>query len=236
MKLPRLVLLLALIAAILLLIAGPGSRMAWWDFRTGFALMKWATFAGLAAAAIALIALLVPRMRRAGARLLVPALLIGLGVAYLPFQGMVTAKAVPPIHDITTDTAQPPAFVAILPLRKDASNPSDYAGAEVADQQKAAYPDLQPLRLDENPQAAFDRAAEAAKAMGWEIVATDAASGRIEATDTTFWFGFKDDVVVRVAADGTGSVVDVRSVSRVGQSDVGKNASRIRAYLEKLGG
>ena len=236
MKLSRLVLPLALIAAALLLIAGPGSRVGWWDFRAGFDLMKWASFAGVTAAVLALIALLVPRLRRAGAGMLVLALAIGLGVAYVPWQGMRTAKSVPPIHDITTDTAQPPAFVAILPLRKDASNPSDDPGAEVADQQRAAYPELQPLRLDDNPQTAFDRAVKAAEAMGWEMVAADAASGRIEATDTTFWFGFKDDVVVRVAPDGAGSVVDVRSVSRVGQSDVGKNASRIRAYLKQLGG
>ncbi|MEX2241047.1 MAG: DUF1499 domain-containing protein [Burkholderiales bacterium] len=71
--------------------------------------------------------------------------------------------------------------------------------------------------------------------MGWEIVATDAAAGRIEATDTTFWFGFKDDVVIRVEGDGAGSRVDVRSVSRVGVGDVGANAKRIRAYLRALG-
>jgi uncharacterized protein (DUF1499 family) len=71
--------------------------------------------------------------------------------------------------------------------------------------------------------------------MGWEIVAADAAAGRIEATDTTFWFGFKDDVVIRVEADGAGSRIDVRSVSRVGVGDVGANARRIRAYLRALG-
>ena len=68
--------------------------------------------------------------------------------------------------------------------------------------------------------------------MGWEIVASDPAAGRIEATDTTFWFGFKDDVVVRVAAAPDGSRVDVRSLSRVGLSDVGTNAARIRKYLD----
>ena len=70
--------------------------------------------------------------------------------------------------------------------------------------------------------------------MGWEIVASDPAQGRIEATATTFWFGFKDDIVVRLAAEGTGSRVDVRSLSRIGSSDVGANAQRIRAYLEKV--
>jgi uncharacterized protein (DUF1499 family) len=70
--------------------------------------------------------------------------------------------------------------------------------------------------------------------MGWEIVAADPATGRIEATATTFWYGFKDDVVVRVGAGNGGSVIDVRSKSRVGRSDLGANASRIRTYLEAL--
>ena len=81
---------------------------------------------------------------------------------------------------------------------------------------------------------AFDRALAAARAMGLEIVANSPAEGRIEATATTFWFGFKDDVVVRIVPDRQGSRVDVRSVSRVGRSDVGTNARRIRAYLQKL--
>jgi uncharacterized protein (DUF1499 family) len=70
--------------------------------------------------------------------------------------------------------------------------------------------------------------------MGWEIAAADAPSGRIEATAKTPWFGFRDDVVIRVASVGAGSRIDVRSVSRVGRGDLGTNAKRIRAYLEKL--
>ena len=70
--------------------------------------------------------------------------------------------------------------------------------------------------------------------MGWDLVASDPASGRIEATDTTFWFGFKDDIVIRVAAAPGGSRVDIRSLSRVGVSDVGTNAARIRKYLTAL--
>jgi uncharacterized protein (DUF1499 family) len=70
--------------------------------------------------------------------------------------------------------------------------------------------------------------------MGWQIVDANASEGRIEATDTTFWFGFKDDIVIRVAATSGGSRIDVRSVSRVGRSDVGTNAKRIRCYLKRL--
>ena len=120
-------------------------------------------------------------------------------------------------------------------MRAGAPNTATYGGAELARTQSGAYPDLGPHRIDAAPARAFERALQAARAMGWEIVAADAAAGRIEATDTTFWFGFKDDVVVRVEADGSGSRVDVRSVSRVGASDVGTNAKRIRAYLRALG-
>lgn len=227
--------LLSLFAAALLLVAGPGTRLGWWDFRSGFVLMRWAAFGGLAAAALAALMLALPRTRRAGAAPLLLALVIGLAVALVPWSGLRQARAVPPIHDITTDTTRPPAFVAVLPLRADAPNPAVYGGTEVAQAQVDAYPDLRPHRMAVAPAQAFDRALRAARAMGWEIVAADAAAGRIEATDTTFWFGFKDDVVVRVEADGSGSRVDVRSVSRVGGSDVGTNAKRIRAYLRALG-
>lgn len=234
MKPARFALLLSLLAALLLLAAGPGTRMELWEFRAGFALMRWAALIGLAGAALALVMLLLPRTRRNWRGGLLVALVLGLGVAFVPLNGMRQARAVPPIHDITTDTRRPPEFVAILPLRIDAPNPATYGGPEVAQAQLAAYPDLRTHRIDEAPAQAFERALQTARTMGWDIVAADPAAGRIEATDTTFWFGFKDDVVIRVEADGSGSRIDVRSVSRVGKSDVGTNARRIRAYLQAL--
>ena len=129
----------------------------------------------------------------------------------------------------------PPAFVAVLPLRADAPNPPDY-DPEIASEQREAYPDLGPIILNDPPAATFERALGAVEALGWELVADDAAAGRIEATDTTFWYGFKDDVVVRIRPDGSGSRVDVRSKSRVGRGDVGANAARIRTFRERLTG
>ena len=228
-------LLLSVLAALLLLVAGPGTRVALWDYGTGFQLMRWAGFAGLAAAGLAAVLLLLPRTRRGGPAWLVVALALGLSTAFVPWNALRQARALPPIHDITTDTQRPPEFVAILPLRAAAPNPAAYGGPEVAQAQAGAYPDLRTRRMDAAPAEAFKRALQAARDMGWEIVAADAAAGRIEATDTTFWFGFKDDVVIRVEADGAGSRVDVRSVSRVGVGDVGANARRIRAYLRALG-
>ena len=114
------------------------------------------------------------------------------------------------------------------PTRRNTADP------EIAAQQRQAYPDVVPLVLESPADVAFGRALEAARGMGWEIVAADSSAGRIEATATTAWFGFKDDVVVRVTPEDGRSRVDVRSVSRVGMSDVGTNAARIRAYLARL--
>lgn len=146
------------------------------------------------------------------------------------------ARGTPPIHDVTTDTEDPPQFVAVLPARAGAANPVEYGGRDVAEQQRRSYPSVVPLHLGLPPAAAFDRALMTAREMGWDIVAADAAAGRIEATDTTLVFGFKDDVVVRIRPDGAGSRIDVRSLSRVGRGDMGTNAKRITAYLSRLDG
>ena len=126
----------------------------------------------------------------------------------------------------------PPKFVAIAPMRVGLENGTDYT-TDPAEQAKG-YPDIAPLVTEAAPADLFARAEATARAMGWEIVAADAAEGRIEATETTAWFGFKDDVVIRVVAEGTGSRLDIRSMSRIGKSDLGKNAERIRAFLAKV--
>ena len=228
-------LLLAMVASLLLLSSGPGTRLDLWEFGTGFKLLGAAAIVGLVASAVALVMLLIPRIRRRGMAGLVVALVVGLAVAFVPWSGMQRARSVPPIHDISTDTNRPPEFVAILPLRAEAPNPAVYGGPELAAAQIGAYPDLKTHRIATAPAQAFERALQVAQGLGWDIVSADAAAGRIEATDTTFWFGFKDDVVIRIEPDAAGSRVDVRSVSRVGMSDVGANAARIRAFLKALG-
>jgi uncharacterized protein (DUF1499 family) len=222
--------LLGLIAAVLVLAAGPGTRFGLWGFRGGFGLLRWGAYIGLAAAAVALL-LLIVRPKPGGVVPLVVGLLLGLGAAYVPWHWMQQARRVPPIHDITTDLDRPPKFVAVLPLRAGAPNPASYGGSEVADAQRRSYPDIKPLLLSVPAGAAYNRALASARGMGWDLVASDSTAGRIEATATTPWFGFKDDVVVRVRPEGSGSRIDVRSVSRVGKSDLGMNAKRIRSYL-----
>jgi uncharacterized protein (DUF1499 family) len=137
------------------------------------------------------------------------------------------------IHDITTDTENPPEFASILPLRKDASNPAEYGGPEIAAKQHAAYPDIRPLAVGISPSRAYEAALAAARRMNWQIVEGSPSERRIEAVATTRWFGFKDDIVIRIspAANG-GSILDIRSLSRVGLSDLGTNARRIRTFLK----
>lgn len=234
MRLRTLALLVSILAIALLVLAGPGTRAGLWTFRSGFQMLRWAAYAGMAGAVLSIAALALPASRRAGVVLPVIALALAAIAVLLPWSFAQRARHVPPIHDITTDLTDPPSFVAVLPLRAHAPNPVTYGGDSVAALQRAAYPDIHPLHLDVPPSSAFARALAAARAMGWAIVAADSAAGRIEATATTRWFGFKDDVVVRVRPDAGGSRVDVRSVSRVGVGDVGTNASRIRAYLARL--
>jgi len=228
--------LLALLAGLVLCLAGTGYRLQWWELRPAFTILRWAAYGGLVAAVLSLLGMILARPGgpRRGFPLALVGLVVGLVVVGIPWRWWRKAQQVPPIHDITTDTETPPAFVAIRPQRADAPNPADYAGPELAAQQRAGYPELGPLTLQASPQQAFERALAAARDMGWEVVAAEPAGGRIEATATTFWFGFKDDVVVRISPTDDGSRIDVRSVSRVGRSDVGTNAKRIKAYLERI--
>lgn len=154
-------------------------------------------------------------------------------VSLFPLAALISGGGAPPIHDITTDTDNPPAFMAAVEF--NAPGRTDYDGEAIAEQQRTAYPDIGPVTLPLDTAAAFELALATVDEMGWELLGSDAAAGRIEATDRTFWFGFADDVVIRITdARGGGSRVDVRSQSRVGGGDLGANASRVREFLASL--
>lgn len=233
-RVARLSLFLVLAAVVLLIVAGPGHRF-------GIVPVKAAVYTSAGAGLIALIAGLTGIVALIGAlatrrpEAILTALIgttAGAVVGLHMLSWVQTARSVPPIHDITTDTSDPPEFVAVAPLRADAPNPAAYDGPDVAEAQKEAYPDIRTAVFRNADAAAVMRAArEAAAQAGWEIVAFSEADGRLEATDTTFWFGYKDDVVVRVRATADGAELDVRSKSRVGLSDLGTNAARIRTFI-----
>lgn len=240
MRTLSLIVSVALALAIISLVAAAGSgfghRLQLWDYMTGFRILGVAVIGAAVAALLALAGIFLAwRSGHApGLYTGVVALALGLIVAIPPLAWMRTARQLPYIHDITTDTGNPPAFEAVLPERAGAPNTAEHGGPKIAEQQRRAYPDIEPLRLATSPRRAFDAALATARELGWRIVAADAQSGRIEASDRTFWYGFIDDVVVRVTPAEGGARVDVRSVSRVGKSDVGTNARRIRSFLSEL--
>jgi uncharacterized protein (DUF1499 family) len=217
------------------LLAGPGYRLGAWPLGTGLQIIRGSATVALIATAAAIIALLLTPGNGVGRARWVALAALGLGliVAAPPLYLYWQATHLPRIHDISTDTDDPPRFVAVLPLRGAAANPTDDR-ADLAARQKAAYPDIAPVFLEVPPAAALQLAERTARSMGWAIVAVAPEALRLEATATTRMFGFKDDVVVRIAAHDRGSRVDVRSVSRIGLSDLGTNAERIRAFARKL--
>jgi hypothetical protein len=231
---PRLLVALACAVALAIVMSGYGVRLGWWDYRVGFRILGIAPYAALAIGAVALVALVVPFRGAQNGRALAVAFVVGAVMGIAPLAWARILSEGPPINDITTDTADPPQFEAVVPLRGQSTVSVAYPGEATAAQQRSGYPDLHAAVVAAAPAAALDAALAAARRMGWQIVASDARAGRIEATDTTPWFGFKDDIVVRVRPDGQGSRIDVRSLSRVGRGDLGVNARRIRRYVAKL--
>ncbi len=242
---PMLALLLGAAALLLVAAPGPGYRFGVMQLATVFEMLKYGAFAGLGAMGLAIIAML---MRFAGVSMswtqIIVAAVLGAAAFYFVFSFRQEASAVPPIHDITTDTVNPPAFVAVAALRGEGDHPVSYDGADpepgdtgrtISEAQLAAYPDLLPSYFNYPPNMIHSFAEEEVEAQGWDMVASNEDAGIIEATDQTFWYGFSDDIVIRIARGDDDRVrVDVRSKSRVGISDVGANAARIEAYLSGL--
>jgi uncharacterized protein (DUF1499 family) len=235
-RLARYSLVFAILCALAAIVSGLGYRWGWWSLGWGFGTLRWAAYGATVATALAVAGAVVSRRNRKGRDFAsaIVALLVGAATFGLPGLMLIRAEQLPSIHDITTDTTDPPKFVAVLPLGANARNSTNYGGAKIAAQQRAAYPEIAPFDSNVPPDKAFARALTVARAMGWDIVAAVPADGRIEATDTTFLFGFKDDIVIRVTPTPQGSRTDVRSESRIGGSDVGTNARRIASFLNRL--
>lgn len=229
----------AITSALTAALAGFGHKLNWWHFSVGFTVLGGAALGALLSMVLSLAGVFRTwaATGRKGFRQALLGLAISVVVVAIPLYWLWLARSVPPIHDITTDTKNPPVFSTLLPLRAEAPNPSRYGGPRIATQQQEAYPDIKPLHLPLSPERVLDEAVAVAQSLGWKVIgvrANEDGARFIEATDTTFWFGFVDDIVIRITSFKGGSKVDVRSVSRVGRSDVGANARRIGAFLGAL--
>ncbi len=159
--------------------------------------------------------------------------LLGAAILALIAGAAGSGRGVPAINDITTNPDDPPVFAHAGQLPgnegRDLSYPSDFAA-----KQRAGYPDLAPIRVELSPPDALYQCLRAAEFLGWQVTHDNQEGGTLEATETSRIFRFVDDISVRVRPDGTGSVIDVRSKSRVGRGDLGANAKRIEAFRKKL--
>ena len=235
---PEKIIALAVLAAVTALVltagAGPGYRLGIVELGDAFTALRYGTVAAFVAAAAGLAGLLAAaRQRRFVPGLLATGMIvIGLGLSVVPILHWQQARHAPPIHDITTDTGNPPAFRALAGAREEAPNAVDYPGESTARQQREAYPDIRPTYFDADLAAVRDAAEATVLGFGWDVASVE--ESHIEATATTIWFGFQDDVVVRLREESDQVRVDVRSASRLGRGDAGANAGRIRAFLDAL--
>ncbi|SER51504.1 Protein of unknown function [Nitrosomonas sp. Nm51] len=229
----------ACISATLAALAVLGFRFGIMNYQVAVVIIIGAAALGVIAVLSAIVSILAiitaVETKVTGAPMAITGLILGLAVVTPVFQTIQAGYKVPRIHDITTDLQNPPAFTAIAAIRTTDHNPLDRkTPARLAELQQAGYPGLGPILIDKDPARVFENAVSLVEERGWEIVAATAGKGIIEATATTRIMGFKDDVVIRISAKEGQSIVDMRSASRIGISDMGTNAARIRLFLNDL--
>ena len=232
--------------------AALGSKFGLWSWKVGLGKMisSWGPsvfLTGLVIGLLAFVAALIKPRKGGGFILAMIAITIPAAGMYKATSIRAMAGALPAIHDITTDTQDVPVFGTKIMSERAALgrvNSADYIGKTDNREKEAVsvlqardYPDIRPILSVDAPALAFEKSLDAVKALGWAVVDERRADGIIEATDTTFWFGFQDDIVIRIRpSEGGGSVIDMRSLSRVGGSDLGKNAQRIRDFRSRVAG
>lgn len=225
---------LAILAILGFPISVLGFRLDLFPFGTSFELIKYTLYLSVS---VFFIGMVLSFIKRADIELAKSARTLAL-IALIPAIGLgtqiFTAQSVPGIHNISTDVTNPPAFDKVVSLRTEGHNPLEYDIAELATIQVEAYPNVKTLMTDLSPADAHSRAKEVIESMGLALVNSDASKGVIEATETTTIWGFKDDIVVRITEKDDKTAVDLRSVSRIGRSDLGANAKRIEKFLAKF--
>jgi hypothetical protein len=229
------------------LVASFGTRLGFWGAGFGLGtLFPWCIYAGFFAFALGLVWMLSAMIANdsSGARYGLIGLIGAVLVLATPVYDYTSNLGLPPIHDISSDTERAPVFVALLTRRDNATNSPDYDGPKklsfmgkvstVSALQHKYYGEIHSISLLMSPEKLFKRAVTGAYGMGWNVIAVVPDEGRIEATDTTFFFGFTDDIVIRVKPAGMGAKLDIRSKARIGDDDEGRNAARVKAYIKRV--
>lgn len=237
-KIVKILFVLSIAAALVFLLSGYGYQWEIWSMGTAFTLLTNSAFASIGLIILNLIALIL--VYKSGYRKGYSRILVGLVLVCIVFgiarYWQVQAQSYPPIHDITTNLDDPPEFNMLVDIREaaNAPNPPEYAGEETSRTQREAYPDLGSLYFSASFSNVFNSVVELVESRGWELVNADRENGIIEATETLPWFGFSDDVVIRIVTIDNEIRVDMRSKSRIGRGDLGVNANRIRDFLSDL--
>lgn len=245
-----------LLAALIGAAAVAGTRLGGWSYARGFQVMIPATAAAALGALLGAVWIVMALRRNdsKGFRLGMIGLIGSVLILFPPVSHFWRLQTLPPLHDITTDPEHPPAFAALLPLRKGATNSTAYDSSKlirfagrnqtILYMQHKYYPAIAKPMVGIRPDKArgtptaqyFWHAFETVKKMGWHIVAYDAKALRIEATDTSIWFGRHFDIVIRIKPAGAmGARLDIRSENRNGRADAGANAARIKAFMQTFG-
>lgn len=229
MNLPSITHKIAITSFILLALGAIGVRFHWYGYQAG--LMMFSLAGLLSFISISASAFFTRRTQNAaGQRQLSHAALIALPAIIFFSLALFSGAGAPLIHDISTDTENPPAFIAAKLQRRADDNSLAYA-ADNRELQQQAYPDIQTIPTLLSVTEAQNKARAIAENLGWQL--TYQESGHIEATVSSFWFGFTDDVIIRISETQSGSIIDLRSASRVGKGDLGVNARRIRQFSQQ---
>ncbi len=230
-----LITLSGLAAVLLLLATGIGYQKGAFDLTQAFNLLRIGALMGIGGAGFSIFFILWQRPTGLNLVVIAASAMLGIVAFYMPYRQLLLSQRLPAIHDITTDMNNPPAFVAIARVRLATHNPVAYDGPETGVQQRRAYPDIRTLMLPHSTDEVFAAAMQVVEELGWSVAEANLEQGRIEATATSQWFGFKDDVVIRLTRDGADNTLfDMRSKSRVGITDVGSNARHVRAFVAAL--
>jgi uncharacterized protein (DUF1499 family) len=229
-----LVMLAGPVAVFLLLATGVGYQKGAFDLAQAFNLLRIGAMLGIAGAGFAIFFILWQRPEGVNLAVIAVSAVLGITSFYIPYRQLLLSQRLPAIHDVTTDISNPPAFVAIARVRTSSQHPLAYDGPQAAALQREAYPDIRTVMFANDADEVFATSLRLLEELDWSIAEANAEQGRIEATATSQWFGFKDDVVIRLRRANGMTLVDMRSKSRVVIHDIGSNARHIRTFINAL--